>query len=246
MAHRGRRPVRVAAGEVAGSRYYPRPMTDQPASRPPSPWARFRRPEPGEQRQRPEASPPPTVGVVGDGWATSAGGAWPAAATAAPPYAAPPQSHDPVSAPSGAAPAGSTATGTASVWAPQPSGDWSAPTSSPSFGSYFGQDDDDSWADPRPVDDDPGRGLAIASVVFGVFFAPLGLVFGLVSARRSRAVGRPAGLALVGMVVASVMIVLGLVYGIAVLDWVSRLSTACAQLGPGDYVDASGRGVTCR
>ena len=51
--------------------------------------------------------------------------------------------------------------------------------------------------------------------------------------------------ALVGMVVSGVVIVAGLVWGISAVDYVTRLSSTCAQLGPGDYVDADGRTVTC-
>jgi hypothetical protein len=205
-------------------------MTDQPAPRPPSPWARFARPAPGEQRGRPVVGPPPVRNeeapvrhAVGSGPET----AWP-----------------PPSAPSPA--------DQATLWAPQPVGPVSAASSAPPHaaggqGSYFDSLDDDDFWDRRPApSDDPGRGLAIASVVFGVFAAPLGLVFGFVSARRSRRAGHAPTLALVGMVVSGVVIVASLVWGIAAVDYAARLSSTCSQLGPGDYVDADGRTVTCR
>ncbi|MBP1240237.1 hypothetical protein ABID92_001935 [Frigoribacterium sp. PvP120] len=225
-------------------------MTDQPAPRPPSPWARFARPAPGEQRPRAEVQPPPArQGAPGQG---GGGQAWggqpfpqqqqyaqpfpqPAATTpaaqwapqAAPPQAAPPQA---------AAPQASSA---------QDALTWPAPAA-PGVGSYFAVGDDE-WPPPaRPRDGaDEGRGLAVASVVFGVFAAPLGLVFGLVAARRAAAAGASAALARVGLVVSSVMIVVGLVAGVSALDYVARLSSTCAQLGPGEYVDGQGRGVTC-
>jgi hypothetical protein len=137
----------------------------------------------------------------------------------------------------------------ASLWAPQPTSSSpgaSSPHAAGGQGSYFTAfDDDDFWDSRPPRSDDPGRGLAIASVVFGVFAAPLGLVFGLVSARRSRQAGHAPTLALVGMVISGVVIVATLVWGISALDYVTRLSSTCAQLGPGDYVDADGRTVTC-
>lgn len=228
-------------------------MTDQPAPRPPSPWARFARPAPGEQRPRAEVQPPPArQGAPGQGGADQAwagqpfpqvGGqspqpfpqhpqpfAAPAAATAAAqwaPQAAPPQA---------AAPQASSA---------QDALTWPAPAA-PGVGSYFAVGDDEWPPPPRPRDGaDEGRGLAVASVVFGVFAAPLGLVFGLVAARRAASAGASAALARVGLVVSSVMIVVGLVAGVSALDYAARLSSTCAQLGPGEYVDDQGRGVTC-
>jgi hypothetical protein len=226
--------------------YYPRRMTDQPTSRPPSPWARFARPVPGEQRGQAVVGPPPPLHQEGRGRhdvASSSEAAWPAASTSAPAalQAPPPRTDE------------------ATLWAPQPTGSAAAASSSDvplsdvplgagGRGSYFTSfDDDDFWDAQRPPrDDDPGRGLAVASVVFGVFAAPLGLVFGIVSARRSRRAGVAPTLALVGMVVSGVVIVASLVWGISALDYATRLSSTCAQLGPGDYVDADGRTVTCR
>ena len=207
-------------------------MTDQPVPRPPSPWARFARPVPGEQRGQAVVGPPPPRHQEARGRheaAAVAGAAWPPASAPAP-------------------------SDQATLWAPQAtSPSTGASSSSPTpwpeggQGSYFTSfDDDDFWDNRPPRDDDPGRGLAIASVVFGVFAAPLGLVFGLVSARRSRQAGRAPTLALVGMVVSGVVIVASLVWGISALDYVTRLSSTCAQIGPGDYVDADGRTVTCR
>ncbi|WP_209559389.1 DUF4190 domain-containing protein [Frigoribacterium sp. PvP032] len=204
-------------------------MTDQPASRPPSPWARFARPVPGEQRGQAVVGPPPTLHQE----ARARHGAAAAPEAAWPPAPAPASSDE------------------ATLWAPQPTGSPDRASSSPAGapggqGSYFTSfDDDDFWDSRPPRDDDPGRGLAIASVVFGVFAAPLGLVFGLISARRSRRAGQAPTLALVGMVLSGVVIVASLIWGISAVDYATRLSSTCAQLGPGDYVDADGRTVTC-
>ena len=204
-------------------------MTDHPPPRPPSPWARFARPVPGEQRGQSVVGPPPTLHQ--EARARHEAAVVPEAAW--PPAPAPAPSDE------------------ASLWAPQPtSSSAGASSSSPhaagGLGSYFTSfDDDDFWDSRPPRSDDPGRGLAIASVVFGVVAAPLGLVFGLVSARRSRQAGHAPTLALVGMVISGVVIVGTLVWGISALDYVTRLSSTCAQLGPGDYVDADGRTVTC-
>ena len=205
-------------------------MTDHPAPRPPSPWARFARPAPGEQRGRPVVGPPPPLRQEARaGWDAGSGpeAAWP-------PVAAPATSDE------------------ATLWAPKPTSagatdaSWAGRAAPSGQGSYFDSLDDDDFWDSRPErDDDPGRGLAIASVVFGVFAAPLGLVFGIVSAGRSRRAGHPPTLALVGMVVSGVMIVAGLVWGISAIDYAVRLSSTCAQLGPGEYADADGRQVTC-
>ena len=205
-------------------------MTDQPPPRPPSPWARFARPVPGEQRGQSVVGPPPPRHQEARARHEAAA----VAETAWPPAPAPAPSDE------------------ASLWAPQPTSpsagaSSSSPHAAGGQGSYFTSfDDDDLWDSRPPRSDDPGRGLAIASVVFGVFAAPLGLVFGLVSARRSRQAGRAPTLALVGMVISGVVIVATVVWGISALDYVTRLSSTCAQIGPGDYVDADGRTVTCR
>ena len=184
---------------------------------------------PGEQRGQSVVGPPPTLHQEARGRHEAA---------AVPEVAWPPA---PAPAPSDEA----------SLWAPQPTSSSAgassySPHATGGQGSYFTSfDDDDSWDSRPPRSEDPGRGLAIASVVFGVFAAPLGLVFGLVSARRSRQAGHVPTLALVGMVLSGVVIVATLVWGISALDYATRLSSTCAQLGPGDYVDADGRTVTC-
>lgn len=206
--------------------YYRGCMTDQSTPRPPSPWARFTRPAPGEDRSIPLAAPPRPVNTLPEARVAST-------APVAPQTWSP---EAPERTPSGQGAAGSAAEGTRAPEHRAHDAD---------FDSYFAPADDDVWDAPRPRHDDPGHGLAVASIVFGVFFAPLGLVFGIVAARRARAAGRPATLALTGMVVASIVIVLSLVYAIAALDYYSQLATTCAQLGPGDYVNGDGRTVTC-
>jgi len=220
-------------------------MTDQPAPRPPSPWARFARPAPGEQRPRAEVQPPPArQGAPGQGGADQA---W-----AGQPFPQQQQYAQPFPQPAATTPAAQWAPQVAPPQAAAPQASsaqdaltWPAPAA-PGVGSYFAVGDDE-WPPPaRPRDGaDEGRGLAVASVVFGVFAAPLGLVFGLVAARRAAAAGASAALARVGLVVSSVMIVVGLVAGVSALDYAARLSSTCAQLGPGEYVDDQGRGVTC-
>ena len=230
-------------------------MTDQPAPRPPSPWARFTRPAPGEQRVRGEVQPPPPRHATP--WLDGASGA---GVLPAPP-AGPSSSGQPATAgptvgaasvwaPYGTPAAGASASPVPVGPAPADASAWpaAAPTTagpSAGSGSYFDPGPDDDWAVPRQVDADPGRGLAVASVVFGVFAAPLGLVFALVALARARAAGASRTLARVGVAVSSVVLVVGLVSGVAALDYAARLSSACAQLGPGEYVDAQGRGVTC-
>ncbi|KQR44448.1 hypothetical protein ASF82_13490 [Frigoribacterium sp. Leaf164] len=220
-------------------------MTDQPAPRPPSPWARFARPAPGEQRPRAEVQPPPAR--QGAPWPGGADQAW-----AGQPFPQQQQYAQPFPQPAVTTPAAQWAPQAAPPQAAAPQASsaqdaltWPAPAA-PGVGSYFAVGDDEWPPPPRPRDGaDEGRGLAVASVVFGVFAAPLGLVFGLVAARRAAAAGASAALARVGLVVSSVMIVVGLVAGVSALDYAARLSSTCAQLGPGEYLDDQGRGVTC-
>ncbi|WP_156155606.1 hypothetical protein [Frigoribacterium sp. MEB024] len=233
-------------------------MSNEQPGRPPSPWARFARPTPTEpDRGEFPFGPPrpvhPEAGVTDRGWPLDPSGAPSMPATRQQqPFFPQPTSTRPV----GGQPVGGQSAAPTwdsdgrQVWAPPPGSTpdtVSAPDARPEnagLGSYFFPADDD-WSSAPPRTDDEGRGLAIASIVFGVFFAPLGLVFGIVAARRARAAGRPATLALTGMVIASIVIVLSLAYAIAALDYYSQLATACAQLGPGDYVNGDGQTVSC-
>lgn len=227
-------------------------MSNEQPGRPTSPWARFARPAPTdpERGEFPFGPPRPLHPEA------PADRPWPLDVPLAPSTTAPHQGAAPSAGRDDArhvwappphdtrAPEGEPAADAA--WAPDPATATEAPhrAENGGLGSYFFPTDDD-WTSPPPRDGDPGRGLAIASVVFGVFFAPLGLVFGVVAARRARREGRPATLAVVGTVVASVTIVLGLVLAVTTLDYYSQLATACAQLGPGDYVNGDGQTVTC-
>jgi hypothetical protein len=250
-------PVAALPGR-AGGRTTLACMSNEQPGRPPSPWARFARPTPTEpDRGEFPFGPPrpvhPEAGVADRGWPLDPSGAPSMPATRQQqPFFPQPTSTQPV----GGQPVGGQVASPTwdpdgrQVWAPPPGSTpdtVSAPDARPEnagLGSYFFPADDD-WSSAPPRTDDEGRGLAIASIVFGVFFAPLGLVFGIVAARRARAAGRPATLALTGMVIASIVIVLSLAYGIAALDYYSQLATACAQLGPGDYVNGDGQTVSC-
>ncbi|WP_123519901.1 DUF4190 domain-containing protein [Frigoribacterium sp. PhB24] len=221
-------------------------MSNEQSGRPPSPWARFTRPAPTEpDRGEFPFGPPrpvrPETVTADHGWPLDPSGASQQPVVRRP--SVPQTSEQPPAAPAWDSDG-------RQVWAPVPealSDDGASTVARPEnagLGSYFFPADDD-WSSAPPRTDDEGRGLAIASIVFGLFFAPLGLVFGIVAARRARAAGRPATLALTGMIVASIVIVLSLVYAIAAFDYFSQLATACAQLGPGDYVNGDGQTVSC-
>lgn len=237
-------------------------MSNEQPGRPPSPWARFARPSPTEpdRAEFPFGPPRPVHPAPASGEH-----AWPLdqPPAAQPPFAQQPFAQQPVAQqpfgeqlfagrPATQGPVDERAPDPGwsddgrQAWAPQHESAAAADTrpENTGLGSYFFPADDD-WSSVRPRSDDEGRGLAIASIVFGIFFAPLGLVFGIVAARRARAAGRPATLALTGMIVASIVIVLSLVLAIAALDFYSQLATTCAQLGPGDYVNPDGQTVTC-
>jgi hypothetical protein len=222
-------------------------MSNEQPGRPPSPWARFARPAATDpDRGEFPFGPPRPLHPETSGAAHG----WPLGPSDAPQrHAAHPQTFPQHAErqPVAHQPAGTWHPAAPQAWAPAPTPAVADATDlrpdTAGLGSYFFPDDD--WSSPPPRADDEGRGLAIASIVFGVFFAPLGLAFGIVAARRARAAGRPATVALTGMVVASVVIVLSLVYAIAALDYFSQLATTCAQLGPGDYLNGDGRTVSC-
>ncbi|WP_143048648.1 hypothetical protein [Frigoribacterium sp. MCBA15_019] len=226
-------------------------MSNEQPGRPPSPWARFARPTPTEpDRGEFPFGPPrpvhPETAAADHGWPLDHSGASQPPATQQPFFPQPVGQQPAVQ--QTAAPTWDS--DGRQVWAPGPGAAPAAGSAidarpeNAGLGSYFFPADDD-WSSAPPRTDDEGRGLAIASIVFGVFFAPLGLVFGIVAARRARVAGRPATVALTGIVIASIVIVLSLVVAIAALDFYSQLATTCAQLGPGDYVNGDGQTVTC-
>lgn len=243
--HPSATPVASRPGRAGGRTTLACMSNEQPA-RPPSPWARFARPASSEpERGEFPFGPPRPVHPE----ATPTDHGWPLDAPVAPQPvpAQQPFPSQPVGQPAGSPTWGSDGR---QVWAPTADpaptavGPSDARAENAGLGSYFFPADDD-WSSSPPRSDDGGRGLAVAAVVFGVFFAPLGLVFGIVAARRARAAGGPATLALVGVVVASVVIVLSIAWAVSALGYYSQLATACAQLGPGDYVNADGQTVTC-
>lgn len=202
-------------------------------------WSRFRRPEPGESRPVPTAVPPrplhpgqvPAAPGVGAASATVVG------PSSVPPVVAPgaPSSRPSTWAPEGtgghvvgaqvAAPAGGGPGGAAPYFEPWPGDEWDAPR--------------------RRAEAGPSRPLAVASIVFAVFVAPLGLVFGLVAAARARREGSSTRLAAIGIVLACVVMVVSVVWGVAWLDHVVQLAAACRRVGPGEYVTGDGSIVTC-
>jgi len=209
--------------------------TDEHDARPAPRWARFARPAPGEERAAAPAEPPrPLHG----------------AAPPHPPHGAVPPGTAPgpgVPALVGAPPAAPA--DRAGTW-PEAGGHVvGSRVASPdaSAGSPFDRwPDDDDWTGPAPRDaGDGGRSLAVASIVFAVFAAPVGLVLGLLAAARARRVGASTRLAAIGIVLACVVIVLSVVWGVAWLDYAVRLASACRRVGPGDYLTGDGSTVTC-
>ncbi|BDZ48800.1 hypothetical protein GCM10025867_10410 [Frondihabitans sucicola] len=100
-----------------------------------------------------------------------------------------------------------------------------------------------SWP---PVDDDPGRGSGIASIVVGFFVGIVGLFIGVYSVHRSREVGRAGVLGFVGVLVSLLSI---FVVGAIGLSWVRYevdVAQQCSLVGPGHYLTQSGSEVTCR
>lgn len=214
----------VRSTGTAGSE---RMATDEHEARPASRWARFARPAPGEERPAAPVEPPRPLHAASGAGGSGAPGAGSPALVGAPP------AHD-----------------AAGTWPSAPGGghvvgSHVAPDLA-SAGSPFDRWGDDDWPEPsRPVDDPSGRSLAIASIVFAVFAAPVGLVLGLVASARARRSGSSTRLAAIGIVLACVVMVVGVVWGVAWLDFAVRLASACRRVGPGDYLTGDGSTVTC-
>jgi len=215
--------------------------TDEHEARPASRWARFARPAPGEERPAAPVEPPRPLHGAPEAWAPAGGDAGRPALVGAPP--APPardgQEARPDRPAAGTWPAaadGGHVVGSRVATAP----------ATASAGSPFDRWGDDDWPEPsRSADEASGRSLAIASIVFAVFAAPVGLVLGLVAAARARRAGASTRLAAVGIVLACVVIVVSVVWGVAWLDHAVRLAAACRRVGPGDYLTGDGSTVTC-
>ena len=227
--------------------------TDEHDARPAPRWARFARPAPGEERPAAPAEPPrPLHGAVpprplhGAVPPHPSHGPVPSGTTPGP--VAPALVGAPPAAPAGRS--GDTAPADrAGTW-PEGGGHVvGSRVASPdaSAGSPFDRwPDDDDWPGPAPRDaGDGGRSLAVASIVFAVFAAPVGLVLGLLAAARARRVGASTRLAAIGIVLACVVIVVSVVWGVAWLDYAVRLASACRRVGPGDYLTGDGSTVTC-
>ena len=110
---------------------------------------------------------------------------------------------------------------------------------------YFEPWSGGEWDDVPRREPGPSRPWALASVVFAVAVAPLGLVFGLVALSRARREGASRVLAVVGVVLACVVMVVSVVWGVAWLDHVVQLAAACRRVGPGEYLTGDGSVVTC-
>jgi len=218
----------VRSTGTAGSE---RMATDEHEARPASRWARFARPAPGEERPAAPVEPPRPLHAGPEVRAAADAGR--PALVGAPPAAGAPGARD-----------------AAGTWPPAPGGghvvgSHVAPDLA-SAGSPFDRWGDDDWPEPsRPVGDPASRSLAIASIVFAVFAAPVGFVLGLVASARARRDGSSTRLAAIGIVLACVVMVVSVVWGVAWLDHAVRLASACRRVGPGDYLTGDGSTVTC-
>lgn len=226
----------VRSTGTAGSE---RMATDEHEARPASRWARFARPAPGEERPPAPVEPPRPLRAVPQAWAPAEADAGRPALVGAPPARDPRDEGDERDERHGAG-----------TWPPVTDGghvvgSHVAPASA-SAGSPFDRWGDDDWPEPsRAADDASGRSLAIASIVFAVFAAPVGLVLGLVASARARRSGASTRLAAIGIVLACVVIVVSVVWGVAWLDHAVRLAAACRRVGPGEYLTGDGSTVTC-
>ncbi|WP_136612095.1 DUF4190 domain-containing protein [Sinomonas albida] len=91
----------------------------------------------------------------------------------------------------------------------------------------------------------PGKALGIVSVILPfVGFGLIGLILGIVGRSQSKKVGAKNTPAVVGIVLGSISIVIGLIVTVAIIIGISAVASQCQQLGPGTHQVGSTT-ITC-
>ncbi len=96
--------------------------------------------------------------------------------------------------------------------------------------------------------DYPGKTLGIVALIAAFFISLLGLILGIVALNQSKQAGFRNGPAKAAIIVSIVLMVLGLIIGIALLAGgaalVGNVAQMCAELGPGEHL-VDGVTYTC-
>lgn len=99
------------------------------------------------------------------------------------------------------------------------------------------------------VAEDPGKTLGIVSLITSILGIGLvGLITGIIGRNKSKAAGYSNGMALAGIIISSISMVVGLIFGvlfiIGMVVGLSAIDQKCKELGPGVHYEGSAK-YTC-
>jgi hypothetical protein len=98
----------------------------------------------------------------------------------------------------------------------------------------------------QPPVENPGKTMGIVGLVLG-FLGPLslvGLILSIVGLRKSKKVGQSNGVAIAGIIVSSLVLVGVIIASVAIGLGVAHVVEVCNDLGPGTHVE-NGVTYTC-
>lgn len=98
---------------------------------------------------------------------------------------------------------------------------------------------------PNATGEDPGKTFGIISLVTSLLgISLLGLIFGIIGRKKSKAAGYSNGLALAGIIISIIGMIIGIIIISLVVFGTVNIVQKCQELGPGThYVD--GATYTC-
>lgn len=88
-------------------------------------------------------------------------------------------------------------------------------------------------AAPAPPASPPGRGLAIAGLIFAFVMPLIGLILSIIATVKLGKVGAPKGMAIAGIIISIVIMVIEIIVAIVLIGVFVNLIGTCADLGPG-------------
>lgn len=101
----------------------------------------------------------------------------------------------------------------------------------------FGQPAGPAPMPVAPSQENPGKGFGIASIVMIFVFPLLGIVFGFLSRKKSQEAGMPSGLGTAGLIINSIMTVIGI---ISFIFFVFVIGAATKEMAKDGSFEASG------
>jgi hypothetical protein len=131
-----------------------------------------------------------------------------------------------------------------------PSNQPSSPPPAPQYQPYQGEHAPSGYnAQGGVAGEDPGKTLGIIGLVLAFVMAPAGLVVSIIGQVRSKNAGFKNGFATAGIIVSSVLIVLGItiavLFALGIGAVVTQFAEVCDGVPSGETVEVEGVSVTC-